>query len=331
MVKTLRITTMLIALAALGVIIFIAAKGMAVDKGIETFLSTPGIAEQMQAGSSGVKSTAGDQETPLIRQAKAFALRIDPPPPPAAVARTASTQGRRTAPSPKVNTITAKFKLVGTSYYPGEDGNSWALIDEVGKGWHWVRLGEKVGHLTVERIGDGAVLINDGGKSYELAAERQQKTDYVTSFTGQDVLEKTVHNWQSGSSAVTQVESSGPAEVLDTQTSSEEDSGITAEDLQENLDWLKQLQENPEELGMTDEEAKELEGLGELLQSLETEIKTIESKEPNGPGEPNLADDVNKQNVPSEISEDDMEAERIMDREDGSRRSPPRRRARRRQ
>jgi hypothetical protein len=289
MVKTLRITTILIALAALGFIIFIAAKGIASDEGIEKFLAAPGVAEQLQAGSPGQKASDGEQETPLIRQAKSFALRIDPPPPPAPVAPKITAQNN-VSPSPKV-AVAAKFTLIGTSYYAGDEKNSWALINEVGKGWHWVKQGDKAGHLIVEKIGDGVVLIRDGSNTYELSAERKQKADYVKSFTGIVASGKTVPVWQGAENAVTQVEALEQSPISSTETTQTVQTvspEVTKENVQENIEWVKQLQKNPESLGMTAEEVKELDGLGEMLQTLEAEVKTIESNEPNAAGESGL-------------------------------------------
>ena len=290
MVKTLKITTFFIAAVALCLIIFISAKGIASDKDFEKFLAVPGVAEQLQTGSAVKKVPDSEQETPLIRQAKAFALRINPPPPPEPV---------RVEPPPSVEAprpqapVTAKFKLVGTSYHTGDEKNSWALIDEVGKGWHWVKQGETVGHLVIEGIGDGIVLIRDGSNTYELTAERQGKPDYVKSFSG-TVMEKTVPSWQGKASTVTEAVSTDQTSVPGTENAqpaqpvpAEQPKPSTKEQAEENIKWLKQIQENPESLGMTAEEANELGNFGDVLKSLEAEIKTTESNEPNAPVEPN--------------------------------------------
>ena len=298
MVKTLKITTMLVAVLALVFIIFIAAKGIASDKDIEKFLKTPGVAEQLRAGSAGNKPIDTDQDTPLLRQAKALALRINPPPPPAP----APVQLQPESVRPKVE-VSAKFTLVGTSFYPGDVANSWALINEVGKGWHWARQGEKVGHLMVEKIGDGIVLIRDGSETYELTAERKQKPDYVKSYTGPADANKTVAPWRSIEKPAALPESKEQIPVSsteNTQTIPPPEPKVTKEDIQENINWMKQLQEDPESLGMTTEEAKELEGLGEVLNSLETELKNIDLNEPNtvnGLGSTQI-EDANKQKSP---------------------------------
>jgi hypothetical protein len=315
MVKTLKITTITVAVFALALIIFIAAKGIASDKDIEKFLKAPGIAAQMQESSTGTKVVATDQETPLLKQSKAFALRINPPPPPAPPP--ADVQSSSEPVRPKVD-VSAKFTLVGTSYYTGDEANSWALINEVGKGWHWVRQGEKIGHLTVEKIADGIVLIRDGKQTYDLTAERKQKPDYVKSYTGPADSNKTTAPWQTVETPAALQESKEQNPVPNTENAQDApppEPEINKKDIQENIDWLKQIQENPESIGMTAEEAKELEGLGNLLNSLETEIKTIESNEPNTLNEPNTAnglgsttiEDPNKQKSPEMTQQNQKE------------------------
>ena len=301
MVKTLRIATIAVAVLALAFIIFIAAKGIASDKDIEKFLNAPGVAAQMQAGSTGTKAVDTDQDTPLLRQAKALALRINPPPPPPPPV---SVQSRSGPVHPKVD-VSAKFTLVGTSSYTNNEAGSWALINEVGKGWHWVRQGEKVGYLMVEKIGDGIVLIRDGSRTYELTAERKQKPDYVKSYTGPVDSNETIAPWRSTKTPEYQ-EQNSVSSTENTQVAPPLEPEVAKEDVQENIEWIRQLKENPESLGMTAEEAKELEGLGEVLNSLETELKTIESNEPNTVKEPNLTnelssvevEDANKQKSP---------------------------------
>jgi hypothetical protein len=308
MVKTLKITTFFIAAVALCFIIFISAKGIASNKDFEKFLAVPGVAEQLQTGSAVKKAPDSEQETPLIRQAKAFALRINPPPPPEPV---------RVKPPPSVEAprpqapVTAKFKLVGTSYHIGDEKNSWALIDEVGKGWHWVKQGETVGHLVIEGISDGIVLIRDGSNTYELTAERREKPNYVKSFSG-SVMEKSVPSWQGKASTVTEavptdqnsvpstenaqpaqpaepIQPAQPAEPVQPAqpVPEEQPKPPTKEEIQGNINWLKQMKENPESAGMTAEEANELGNLGDMLKSFEAEIKTTESNEPNAPVGPN--------------------------------------------
>jgi hypothetical protein len=302
MAKTLRITTFLIAAAALGLIILLSAKGIASNKDFETFLAVPGAAAQLQA-SGGVKvSDVEQQVTPLIAQAKAFSLRINPPPPPAPVNPEPPPEE---APRPQAP-VTAKFTLVGTSYHMGDEKNSWALINEVGKGWHWVKESESIGHLIIEKIGDGVVLIRDSGNTYELSADREQKPDYVKSFSG--TLDKTIVPWQSKQTSVKEAVSTDQSSVSSVekpQSQSPEELKDKKKQVLENIDWIKKVQENPALVGMTAEEAKELGDLGEMLKGLEEELKVIESSEPNKTAEPNTVKikDVNEQKSPPAVIE----------------------------
>jgi hypothetical protein len=125
MIKKMRITGFLVAALTLGLLIFISARSMGANDKVESLLKIPGAAEQFQANLAGKKDTSGEQETPLIKQAKAFALRINPPPPPAPVIKAPLAPD---TPRPQA-TITAKFKLIGTSYHIGDSNDSWALID----------------------------------------------------------------------------------------------------------------------------------------------------------------------------------------------------------
>lgn len=273
MAKTVRITMIIAACGALGLIILIASTGIASDKNIEKFLNSKGVAEQMQSGAAG-KSTI-EQETPLIRQAKAFALRINPPPPPEPVAPPPQQEIR-----PKVE-VSAKFKLVGTSYYADDEAHSWALIDEVGKGGHWVHAGEKIGYLMIDKIGDGVVLIRDGNNTYELEAERAEKPNYVKSFSGIDV-NRIVPEWQGKKSSVKEAFSQGQtvANNTDNAQSQTEDANALRQQVENNVKWLQQLQTNPESLGMTKEEANELGNLGEFLKTIQAEVPA-DANEPN--------------------------------------------------
>ena len=49
------------------------------------------------------------------------------------------------------------------------------MIDEVGKGLPWVRQSSKLGHLIIEQVKDGLVVVRDGRRTFELVAERPEK------------------------------------------------------------------------------------------------------------------------------------------------------------
>ncbi|MEN6383714.1 MAG: hypothetical protein ABFD79_00790 [Phycisphaerales bacterium] len=244
---------------------------------LKDILSKPGIAEELQANYAGRTTYDGQQDTPLVVQARKFALRINPPPPPEPVQpRPADNAPIR----PQVE-ISAKFKLIGTSYHFGDQAQSWALIDEVGKGLHWVKQGGKVGYLDIEKVGDGGVLINDNGKRYELLAERQSKPDVVKSYSGK--LEKTdpiilldksqtQDQPQSAEAVLTEPEAAQqPQEPVVPELTPEEQLKQT----QANIEWLKQMQSDPNSAGMSAIEANDMAAYGEMLKALEEESKRL--------------------------------------------------------
>ncbi|MCD4831609.1 MAG: hypothetical protein K8R02_07375 [Anaerohalosphaeraceae bacterium] len=273
MIKTLRITSILVGLAALGFVAFIASQGMQTDESIEEFLSSPGIAEQMK-GSSTTKTADSGQDSPLIRQAKAFALRINPPPPPVAkTPRPTTPRTPKKPPRPKVAAVTANFTLLGTSSHLDDENESWALINEVGKGVRWVKQGQSIGHLMIEGIGSGVVLINDRGNTYELAVKRETKPDYVKSYSGQLPEKSPDRSWQTGS--VREVVSS----VIEPAVPPAAPSAAppSAENVKENIEWLKRLQADPAMAELSGDDANSLGGFGEILKSLEKDLKNIET------------------------------------------------------
>jgi len=106
----------------------------------------------------------------------AFGLYLNPP----RISKPApkpkpTTVARREVVTPDPPQSTAKFTLIGTSYYQSRPELSLAYIDEPGKGLHWVRQGTKVGHMLIEQVKDGSVVVNDREKSVTLVAVRTPK------------------------------------------------------------------------------------------------------------------------------------------------------------
>jgi hypothetical protein len=114
--------------------------------------------------------------SPLIVQAQAFALYLDPPKGPnkasGPVLRASSALPvlgiRPAAPS-------VKFRLHGTSYYPNQPDRSMALIGELGAAAgseRWVKEGAQLGHFVIHEIQRGAIVYRDGEDLREMAVER---------------------------------------------------------------------------------------------------------------------------------------------------------------
>ena len=163
MVKAIQIISVAIFALAVGMLVYAVALGAGKDSKIQEFIKRPGAAEKFTAD-KGKPAPKGDQASPLIKQAAALSETLNPKPPPPSVA-----PGARTSePVPMAQVITPKFNLVGTSYYAGKPGTSFVLIDEPGQGLYWVREGNSIGHLLIEKVNDGSVTVRDGSRTFEM-------------------------------------------------------------------------------------------------------------------------------------------------------------------
>ena len=153
---------------AIVLVVFSVVFGVRTDTDVVKLLDEPNIIEKFNK-SAGNKTTRVDSEiSPLVKQAGSFALYLNPPKPlaPRPVKGRTGTIKRPPAATPK-------FTVVATSYYKDRPELSIAMIDEPGKGHSWVRQGGQVGHLFVEQIKDGVVVVKDGNGTFELIAEEK--------------------------------------------------------------------------------------------------------------------------------------------------------------
>jgi hypothetical protein len=175
MIKTLRFTSCFTVVLAVIFFIFpvvFGVRGVQQVHQIEQFLNSVGAIEQFKQA-RGVQVDNKQSETPpLVKQAEVFALYLNPPPKPVTVP-TAS----RIEPRPK--SVSPKFRLVGTSRHSLHPQLSLALIDEPGKGLRWVRQESSVGHLVIEQVKDGLIVVRDGENTFELVAERPQQRSLI--------------------------------------------------------------------------------------------------------------------------------------------------------
>ena len=70
--------------------------------------------------------------------------------------------------------VTPKFKVIGISFCENHPEMSMALIDEPGKGIHWVKQSTSVGHLLVEQVLNDLVIVKSGTETFKLIPEREQ-------------------------------------------------------------------------------------------------------------------------------------------------------------
>ncbi len=172
MTKALRITSIIVAVAAVLLVVLPPVFTSGADEQTQKFLDSPSVLETIKK-TKAVANT--DTESPLVKQAKAFANYLNPPPKPK---RTSPTPKRKTPARPQVS-ISSKFDLLGTSYYALRPQMSLALINEPGDGLRWVRQSSKIGHLVVEEVKDGKVIIRDGTRTYEIEPKRTTRRSLV--------------------------------------------------------------------------------------------------------------------------------------------------------
>jgi hypothetical protein len=171
MIKTLRITSIVAVVLTVAFFAFPAVFGARGDEQTEQFIDIRAKFEKVR----GQRSARGrSQVSPLVVQAQKFAAYIDPPKPPKLPITTPGTRPPLIVapPPPRVST---KFTLIGTSYYASHPELSLALIDEPGKGMYWVRQSGKVGHLIIEQVKDGLIVVRDGERTSELVPQRPVK------------------------------------------------------------------------------------------------------------------------------------------------------------
>jgi hypothetical protein len=184
MVKTLKITTFAAAVVCLVLIISVATFGLKGDPEIEKMLAAPSVLEGLREVLAKAPAAA-DQVSPLVLQAKGFALRINPPPPPppptppTPAVTPVVARGPAEAPIPpkKIEVqSTGKFDVIATCRYDDDPGKSMALLNLPGKGLKWFRVGENVEHLVLAGVNDGSVVMSQAAGSESILEMKQEKS-----------------------------------------------------------------------------------------------------------------------------------------------------------
>ncbi|MBN1796427.1 MAG: hypothetical protein JW804_07125 [Sedimentisphaerales bacterium] len=177
MTKTVRIVSILAAFIVVILVAFPVVFSSEMSEDIKIFLNSPGILEKYK----NAKNTVSDNtESPLVIQAKAFALYLDPPKPKSTPKPQPVVIERPAQPAPKpVAPVKPKFDLEGTSYFAEKPELSLALINEPGKGLRWIRQSSKIGHLVVKEVLDGKIVIQDDSRTYEMEPKRPPQKSLI--------------------------------------------------------------------------------------------------------------------------------------------------------
>ena len=179
MIKTLQVTSVIVGLLAVGLIALSVVDGTDPDADVEKILASIGVLEQFEKQRG--KSAGPAQipaRSPLVAEAEKYARIVNPPRAAAPLDRL-NAQGHAFGKPPRPDVrppqSKAKFTLEATCLNADDPKASLAFIDEPGKGQHWVRQGDRLGHLTIEEILDGLVKLRDGQRIEELRVQREPK------------------------------------------------------------------------------------------------------------------------------------------------------------
>jgi hypothetical protein len=169
MIKTLRITTIATAILAGVLLVFPVVFGVRADEEAEQFLNSPSVIEAFKQAQGDKQTDNESQSSPLVKQAEAFALYLNPRPEP----RPTIPIRRGPVVPPTPPKASAKFTLVGTSVHQTCPEESLAFINEPGSGLRWVGPGSKLGHIIVEQIKDGLIIYKDedGQETKEMSVQ----------------------------------------------------------------------------------------------------------------------------------------------------------------
>ena len=111
--------------------------------------------------------------TPLVKQAQIFALYLNPPESPNLKKNDEPElkPERTVAIKKKPIKVTPKFELIATSYNHSRPEESLALVSQPGKGSHWIKSGEPIGHFKLESIEHKEILFSNGTDMHKMTID----------------------------------------------------------------------------------------------------------------------------------------------------------------
>jgi len=115
--------------------------------------------------------------SPLLEQAEAFALYLNPPKPPPrreASLPAVSAVSVSPPPAPRPPSPTPQFRILAISYYRSSPDKSLAMVWDANKGGYWIKKGDRLGHFVVERIEKEAIIYRDGDQLRQMAVAVKQ-------------------------------------------------------------------------------------------------------------------------------------------------------------
>ncbi|MBN1803648.1 MAG: hypothetical protein JW837_00215 [Sedimentisphaerales bacterium] len=185
----LRIFSAFAYLSVVGILVLGALGLKCENPQVEQILQRPGIIQRFE-DINNKQDKPAEEGSPLVVQARVFSSYLTAPPPSEkkdkekvsfAVEQTPSQSTPIITKPPAPPAPSAKFKVLGTSYYPNQPERSMALIWQPGSndGYErWVKEGSRLDHFIVHKIKRGVVVYRDNQqRTYEMAIEKQNTTN----------------------------------------------------------------------------------------------------------------------------------------------------------
>lgn len=282
MIRILRITGVFAVISAIVVFAFVVFNfvvGVHGDENIRKLLDTPDVRGRFENTAHNKAKGNDDRVSPLVQQAEAFALYLNPPKEKYIKNPTKGGTGIK----PVLPVVTPKFTVVATSFCRENPEKSLVLIDEPGKGRHWVKQSGKVGYLVIEQIKDGLIVVKNDQETFELTVSEKTGINVLLDFSPSSINK----NLKTASKS-TSYTSNRAAARLNKFNQPDIRSDEDEEKLNELVDMLKDIQKDLEtdvnESGEVDEEKAAQ--MGELISNFKSSrISPEEAKKLGNLGE----------------------------------------------
>jgi hypothetical protein len=173
MIKTLRITSVLVAMGAIALLGFSVVYGIEKDSEVQALVDSDGPVAQFEQNRGRTAAQKNvNAKHPLVVAAEAYAKLLNPPKAarPVQAKRNLANNAIRASVAENISSST---KLVGTCYNAEDPSLSFALVDTPGKGQRWISLNDKIDHHMVHEILDGEVVLLNGDQRQVLTVEKK--------------------------------------------------------------------------------------------------------------------------------------------------------------
>ena len=168
MLNAFKISSYVILVVSVVLAAHLSISSFSSDSSIKNLLDSPGAYERCKEKTTISHSNTTAGQNPLVKQAKEFANRINPPEEVQTDKKVSRETPHNKKPAKKTN-LYKKFKLLGTVVNSSNPQMSMAFIDLPGTGKKWVFQGETVNRTVIENIYEDKISIKDGSVTKELA------------------------------------------------------------------------------------------------------------------------------------------------------------------